>query len=123
MLVLNMLKIGVMFGVIIFIILIINFCYVLYSVFIFGSVCEVLFFKKCFMFYVFIDEVYVIIVKEMEGNKKEKYLFYGLVMIIFWVIWVLVDFFGVLVGVLFFYIEKYGFDFVMVVVFIVIVVL
>ncbi len=43
--------------------------------------------------------VYATTVKEeMEGNKKEKYLFYGSAMITFWAIWVLADFLGALVG-------------------------
>ncbi len=50
----------------------------------------------------------------MEGNKKEKYLFYGSAMITFWAIWVLADFLGALVGASFPHIEKYGLDFAMV---------
>ena len=50
------------------------------------------------MSYALTDEVYATTVKEMEGNKKEKYLFYGSAMITFWAIWVLADFLGALVG-------------------------
>ncbi|SQC16247.1 AzlC family protein [Klebsiella pneumoniae] len=66
------------------------------------------------MSYALTDEVYATTVKEMEGNKKEKYLFYGSAMITFWAIWVLADFLGALVGASFPHIEKYGLDFAMV---------
>ena len=98
MLALNMLKTGATLGVIIFTTLIINLRHVLYSASISGSVREASFFKKCFMSYALTDEVYATTVKEMEGNKKEKYLFYGSAMITFWAIWVLADFLGALVG-------------------------
>ena len=108
MLALNMLKTGATLGVIIFTTLIINLRHVLYSASISGTVREASFFKKCFMSYALTDEVYATTVKEMEGNKKEKYLFYGSAMITFWAIWV--------------HIEKYGLDFAMVAAFIAIVV-
>lgn len=57
------------------------------------------------MSYALTDEVYATTVKEMEGNKKEKYLFYGSAMITFWAIWVLADFLGALVGASFPHIE------------------
>lgn len=98
MLALNMLKTGATLGVIIFTTLIINLRHVLYSASISGTVREASFFKKCFMSYALTDEVYATTVKEMEGNKKEKYLFYGSAMITFWAIWVLADFLGALVG-------------------------
>ncbi|UNH46521.1 AzlC family ABC transporter permease [Klebsiella pneumoniae subsp. pneumoniae] len=122
MLALNMLKTGATLGVIIFTTLIINLRHVLYSASISGSVREASFFKKCFMSYALTDEVYATTVKEMEGNKKEKYLFYGSAMITFWAIWVLADFLGALVGASFPHIEKYGLDFAMVAAFIAIVV-
>lgn len=84
MLALNMLKTGATLGVIIFTTLIINLRHVLYSASISGTVREASFFKKCFMSYALTDEVYATTVKEMEGNKKEKYLFYGSAMITFW---------------------------------------
>ena len=115
MLALNMLKTGATLGVIIFTTLIINLRHVLYSASISGTVREASFFKKCFM-------SYATTVKEMEGNKKEKYLFYGSAMITFWAIWVLADFLGALVGASFPHIEKYGLDFAMVAAFIAIVV-
>ena len=115
MLALNMLKTGATLGVIIFTTLIINLRHVLYSASISGTVREASFFKKCFMSYALTDEVYATTVKEMEGNKKEKYLFYGSAMITFWAIWVLV-------GASFPHIEKYGLDFAMVAAFIAIVV-
>jgi predicted branched-subunit amino acid permease len=111
MLALNMLKTGATLGVIIFTTLIINLRHVLYSASISGTVREASFFKKCFMSYALTDEVYATTVKEMEGNKKEKYLFYGSAMITFWAIWVLADFLGALVGASFPHIEKYGLDF------------
>ena len=116
MLALNMLKTGATLGVII------NLRHVLYSASISGTVREASFFKKCFMSYALTDEVYATTVKEMEGNKKEKYLFYGSAMITFWAIWVLADFLGALVGASFPHIEKYGLDFAMVAAFIAIVV-
>ncbi|MBC4880569.1 AzlC family ABC transporter permease [Klebsiella pneumoniae] len=122
MLALNMLKTGATLGVIIFTTLIINLRHVLYSASISGTVREASFFKKCFMSYALTDEVYATTVKEMEGNKKEKYLFYGSAMITFWAIWVLADFLGALVGASFPHIEKYGLDFAMVAAFIAIVV-
>ncbi|AYJ91997.1 TPA: branched-chain amino acid ABC transporter permease [Klebsiella pneumoniae] len=122
MLALNMLKTGATLGVIIFTTLIINLRHVLYSASISGTVREASFFKKCFMSYALTDEVYASTVKEMEGNKKEKYLFYGSAMITFWAIWVLADFLGALVGASFPHIEKYGLDFAMVAAFIAIVV-
>ena len=118
MLALNMLKTGATLGVIIFTTLIINLRHVLYSASISGTVREASFFKKCFMSYALTDEVYATTVKEMEGNKKEKYLFYGSAMITFWAIWVLADFLGALVGASFPHIEKYGLDFAMVAAFI-----
>ncbi|PLO07010.1 branched-chain amino acid ABC transporter permease [Klebsiella pneumoniae] len=121
MLALNMLKTGATLGVIIFTTLIINLRHVLYSASISGTVREASFFKKCFMSYALTDEVYATTVKEMEGNKKEKYLFYGSAMITFWAIWVLADFLGALVGASFPHIEKYGLDFAMVAAFIAIV--
>lgn len=122
MLALNMLKTGATLGVIIFTTLIINLRHVLYSASISGTVREASFFKKCFMSFALTDEVYATTVKEMEGNKKEKYLFYGSAMITFWAIWVLADFLGALVGASFPHIEKYGLDFAMVAAFIAIVV-
>ncbi|SYN36485.1 AzlC family protein [Klebsiella pneumoniae] len=122
MLALNMLKTGATLGVIIFTTLIINLRHVLYSASISGTVREASFFKKCFMSYALTDEVYATTVKEMEGNKKKKYLFYGSAMITFWAIWVLADFLGALVGASFPHIEKYGLDFAMVAAFIAIVV-
>ncbi|MCS6027564.1 AzlC family ABC transporter permease [Klebsiella quasipneumoniae subsp. quasipneumoniae] len=122
MLALNMLKTGATLGVIIFTTLIINLRHVLYSASISGTVREASFFKKCFMSYALTDEVYATTVKEMEGNKKEKYLFYGSAMVTFWAIWVLADFLGALVGASFPHIEKYGLDFAMVAAFIAIVV-
>ncbi|HDQ3519216.1 TPA: AzlC family ABC transporter permease [Klebsiella pneumoniae] len=122
MLALNMLKTGATLGVIIFTTLIINLRHVLYSASISGTVREASYFKKCFMSYALTDEVYATTVKEMEGNKKEKYLFYGSAMITFWAIWVLADFLGALVGASFPHIEKYGLDFAMVAAFIAIVV-
>ncbi|STV23321.1 AzlC family protein [Klebsiella pneumoniae subsp. ozaenae] len=87
----------------------------LYSASISGTVREASFFKKCFMSYALTDEVYASTVKEMEGNKKEKYLFYGSAMITFWAIWVLADFLGALVGALVSpTLRKYGLDFAMV---------
>lgn len=74
------------------------------------------------MSYALTDEVYATTVKEMEGNKQDKYLFYGSAMITFWAIWVLADFLGALVGASFPNIEKYGLDFAMVAAFIAIVV-
>ncbi len=122
MLALNMLKTGATLGVIIFTTLIINLRHVLYSASISGTVREASFFKKCFMSYALTDEVYATTVKEMEGNKQDKYLFYGSAMITFWAIWVLADFLGALVGASFPNIEKYGLDFAMVAAFIAIVV-
>ncbi|STV66077.1 AzlC family protein [Klebsiella pneumoniae subsp. pneumoniae] len=102
----DMLKTGATLGVIIFTTLIINLRHVLYSASISGTVREASFFKKCFMSYALTDEVYATTVKEMEGNKKEKYLFYGSAMITFWAIWVLADFLGALVGASFPHIEN-----------------
>ena len=109
-------------GVIIFTTLIINLRHVLYSASISSTVREASFFKKCFMAYALTDEVYATTVKEMEENKKDKYLFYFSAMLTFWFAWVLADFLGALVGASFPHIEKYGLDFAMVAAFIAIVV-
>ena len=122
MLALNMLKTGASLGVIIFTTLIINLRHVLYSASISSTVREASFFKKCFMAYALTDEVYAATVKEMEENKKDKYLFYFSAMLTFWFAWVLADFLGALVGASFPHIEKYGLDFAMVAAFIAIVV-
>lgn len=74
------------------------------------------------MAYALTDEVYATTVKEMEENKKDKYLFYSSAMLTFWFAWVLADFLGALVGASFPHIEKYGLDFAMVAAFIAIVV-
>ena len=116
------LKTGASLGVIIFTTLIINLRHVLYSASISSTVREASFFKKCFMAYALTDEVYATTVKEMEENKKDKYLFYFSAMLTFWFAWVLADFLGALVGASFPHIEKYGLDFVMVAAFIAIVV-
>lgn len=50
------------------------------------------------MAYALTDEVYATTVKEMEENKKDKYLFYFSAMLTFWFAWVLADFLGALVG-------------------------
>ncbi len=114
MLALNMLKTGATLGVIIFTTLIIHFATCCIAP-LFPAPCAKLHsLKKCFMSYALTDEVYATTVKEMEGNKKEKYLFYGSAMITFWAIWVLADFLGALVGASFPHIEKYGLDFAMV---------
>ena len=118
MLALNMLKTGASLGVIIFTTLIINLRHVLYSASISSTVREASFFKKCFMAYALTDEVYATTVKEMEENKKDKYLFYFSAMLTFWFAWVLADFLGALVGASFPHIEKYGLDFAMVAAFI-----
>ena len=107
MLALNMLKTGASLGVIIFTTLIINLRHVLYSASISSTVREASFFKKCFMAYALTDEVYATTVKEMEENKKDKYLFYFSAMLTFWFAWVLADFLGALVGASFPHIEKY----------------
>ena len=122
MLALNMLKTGASLGVIIFTTLIINLRHILYSASISSTVREASFFKKCFMAYALTDEVYATTVKEMEENKKDKYLFYFSAMLTFWFAWVLADFLGALVGASFPHIEKYGLDFAMVAAFIAIVV-
>lgn len=98
MLALNMLKTGASLGVIIFTTLIINLRHVLYSASISSTVRDASFFKKCFMAYALTDEVYATTVKEMEENKKDKYLFYFSAMLTFWFAWVLADFLGALVG-------------------------
>ena len=116
------LKTGASLGVIIFTTLIINLRHVLYSASISSTVREASFFKKCFMAYALTDEVYATTVKEMEENKKDKYLFYFSAMLTFWFAWVLADFLGALVGASFPHIEKYGLDFAMVAAFIAIVV-
>lgn len=87
MLALNMLKTGASLGVIIFTTLIINLRHVLYSASISSTVREASFFKKCFMAYALTDEVYATTVKEMEENKKDKYLFYFSAMLTFWFAW------------------------------------
>lgn len=66
--------------------------------------------------------MYATTIKEMEQNKKDKYLFYFSAMLTFWVVWVFADFLGALVGASFPNIEKYGLDFAMVAAFIAIVV-
>lgn len=106
MLALNMLKTGASLGVIIFTTLIINLRHVLYSASISSTVREASFFKKCFMAYALTDEVYATTVKEMEENKKDKYLFYFSAMLTFWFAWVLADFLGALVGASFPHIEN-----------------
>lgn len=122
MLALNMLKTGASLGVIIFTTLIINLRHVLYSASLSSQVREASFFKKCFMSWALTDEVYATTVKEMEQNKKDKYVFYFSAMFTFWFAWVLADFLGALVGASFPNIEKYGLDFAMVAAFIAIVV-
>ncbi|HFZ8994617.1 TPA: AzlC family ABC transporter permease [Citrobacter freundii] len=122
MLALNMLKTGASLGVIIFTTLIINLRHVLYSASLSSRVREASFFKKCFMAWALTDEVYATTVKEMEENKKDKYVFYFSSMITFWFAWVLADFLGALVGASFPNIEKYGLDFAMVAAFIAIVI-
>lgn len=94
MLALNMLKAGVSLGVIIFTTFIINLRHVLYSASLADKVREASFFRKCFMSYALTDEVYATTIKEMEGNKENKYLFYFTVMLTFWGFWVLADFMG-----------------------------
>lgn len=74
------------------------------------------------MAYALTDEVYATTIKEMEQNKKDKYVFYFSAMLTFWAVWVLADFLGALVGASFPNIEKYGLDFAMVAAFIAIVV-
>uniref|UniRef100_UPI0007868CFC AzlC family ABC transporter permease n=1 Tax=Kluyvera intermedia TaxID=61648 RepID=UPI0007868CFC len=96
--------------------------HVLYSASLSSQVREASFFKKCFMAYALTDEVYATTIKEMEQNKKDKYLFYFSAMLTFWVVWVFADFLGALVGASFPNIEKYGLDFAMVAAFIAIVV-
>ncbi|WP_277973309.1 AzlC family ABC transporter permease [Pantoea agglomerans] len=122
MLALNMLKAGASLGVIIFTTFIINLRHVLYSASLAGKVREASFFRKCFMSYALTDEVYATTIKEMEGNKENKYLFYFTVMLTFWGFWVLADFMGAVIGSSFPDIQKYGLDFAMVAAFIAIVV-
>lgn len=122
MLALNMLKTGASLGVIVFTTLTINLRHVLYSASLSSRVRDASFFKKGFMAWALTDEVYATTIKEMEENKKDKYVFYFSAMLTFWFAWVLADFLGALVGASFPHIEKYGLDFAMVAAFIAIVV-
>ncbi|QGH62050.1 AzlC family ABC transporter permease [Serratia proteamaculans] len=122
MLALNMMKTGASLGVIIFTTLIINLRHVLYSASLAEKVRDASFFRKCFMSYALTDEVYATTVKEMDGNKEDKSLFYFTVMLTFWGFWVLADFLGAVIGSSFPDIQKYGLDFAMVAAFIAIVV-
>lgn len=122
MLALDMLKTGASLGVIFFTTLIINLRHVLYSASLAGKVREASLFKKCCMSYALTDEVYATTIKEMDGNRRDKYLFYFTVMLTFWVTWVLADFAGALVGSSYPWIQSCGLDFAMVAAFIAIVV-
>lgn len=122
MLALNMLKTGTSLVVIIFTTFIINLRHILYSASLAGKIRDASFFRKCCMSYALTDEVYATTIREMDGSREEKYLFYFTVMLTFWGTWVLADFAGALVGSSFPWIQSCGLDFAMVAAFIAIVV-
>ncbi|BEM76413.1 branched-chain amino acid ABC transporter permease [Serratia marcescens] len=122
MVVLNMIKTGTGLGILIITTFIINLRHILYSASMSDKVRGTSIFKKLFMSWALTDEVYATTIKEIESNRKDKWLFYCTVMITFWFFWVFADFLGAMIGSHFPNIQNYGLDFAMVAAFIAIVV-
>lgn len=80
------------------------------------------FLKKCLMSHALTDDVYATTIKDMDNNKKDKYVLYCSAILTFWLFWGFADFLGALIGSSFPNIQQYGLDFAMVTAFIAIVV-